>query len=200
MISALNKKSAMLNVIKPYIAQTRRAEIGNALINSVISYAAVIWGGTKNENIRKLQIKQTKIAKSIGGWKRESGLNEHRDDLMKRLKWKNVDQIRNTMMMNYVRRALNDELSAETNRMFTVRKAIRGREGATMSIDHKGHLNRKKNTTSERAKSIFNKMPPELRQVNHETKKFKTLIKSMSWNMWNLERHKLTKIRQKKTI
>ena len=192
MMTSLNKKAAMLRIVKPYIEPKKLFAIGNAILNSIISYAAPVWGGTTKENIKRIQTKQIKVAKSLAGWRKSEGLNEHRNETLQRVRWKNVSQIVNCASLNYINKATNKESSAETNQMFEVRQKKNPRGGNGIKIIHKGPANRNRNSFSERGTGLYNQLPTEWRRTIMPSKMFKNKVKNETWKWWLLENHKLT--------
>ena len=192
MMTSLNKKAAMLRIIKPYIKPEKLYAIGNAILNSIISYAAPVWGGTTQENIARIQKKQIKVAKLLAGWRKSQGLNEHRNETLQRVGWRNVNQIVNCAFLKYVNKAMNQESSAESNQMFEIKQKRNPRGEIGIRLKHKGPVNRNRNAFSERGSELYNQLPGEWRRISMPSKIFKNKIKNDSWKWWLLENHKLT--------
>ena len=192
MIKSINVKSSMVKSLKQFVIPSKLAMIGNAVINSTISYAAPIWAGTTSKNIQMIQRAQIKAAKNLAGWKMNLGLNEHRQETLDRLQWPNVMQLVNSATLNMTKRAIVSESSDKINRYFLENQARNPRGNKGDYIKHRGRMSRNGKSLIERATVLFNNLNMELRDNNLSSKKFKMLLKKEGSKLWLLKRSVLT--------
>ena len=133
----------------------------------------------------RLQKAQSKAARAITDWGWKNATKLSRQDMLNKLGWPNVLQLRNTAIINLTHNALSNNSSAGMNKMFKVSLPSHPRSGTSQYITHDGPINRSCSTFSSLASSLFNDLPVELKTPSLSTKSFKTKVKyhNLSVNM-----------------
>ena len=106
MIRSINSKAAMIRSIKSYIPQNALSMAANNLVNSTIVYGAPLWATTSLTNKDMLQRSQIKAARMVTGIKWSKGNKLHRQQILDKINWPNVEQIAQAATLNLVKRAL----------------------------------------------------------------------------------------------
>ena len=190
MVKAINRKTALLRCLKPFMPMEALGRIGAGLINSTILYGAPVWAQTTQKNIDLLQKQQIKAARLITskGWQRGKK-KEHRQVILDQLGWPNIKQIANSAIINLTKKAIKHTSSKAINNMFTIRKPKAARKGKGTRIAHKWKINTKNNTFSTNAPTLFNILPIKLRDTAITCKKFKSNLKVHIRTLHHLQQH-----------
>ena len=190
MVKAINRKTALLRCLKPFMPMEALGRIGAGLINSTILYGAPVWAQTTQKNIDFLQKQQIKAARLITskGWQRGKK-KEHRQVILDQLGWPNIKQIANSAIINLTKKAIKHTSSKAINNMFTIRKPKAARKGKGTRIAHKWKINTKNNTFSTNAPTLFNILPIKLRDTAITCKKFKNNLKVHIRTLHHLQQH-----------
>ena len=162
MIKSLNAKTAMLRSIRKHIPIKPLAIVANNLINSTILYGAPIWAATSLANIAAVQKGQVKAAKMVLGVNWEKGIKTHRQTLLNKLNWPNVNQILEAASMNMVKRAITGNSSTAVNEMFKIKNKRHPRGEPQITLNHSGPINRSDSNFSAKATNSFNKLPAKI--------------------------------------
>ena len=189
-LQSISSKIAMMKTIKPYVSTKALAQVGAALINSSILYAAPLWGATSQSNIQKIQSGQTRAARIVKSkaWQR-SKVKQHRQDLLDELGWPNTEQIIHMATLNLTKKAISQKSSHDLNLMFQKSKQRSDRLAMSTRIDHKGKATRKTNIFSVKASDMYNKLPQELRANSLTDKQFKDKLKVYTKTIYLLQKH-----------
>ena len=190
MLRSLNRKTALLRTIKPYISTAQLSNVGASLINSTILYAAPLWGATTKSNIQKVQSNQIKAARIIKNesWKRTKK-KKHRQELLDELNWPNTQQIINAATNNLTKRAISAKSSAGLNDLFKKTTALHARKHQIIRIQHKGKATCTTNIFSTNAPQLFNSLPAGLKHPQLTTNQFKTKLKNITLAGNRLQAH-----------
>ena len=190
LIRSIHSKIFMLRVIKPFTSEPQLANIGNLTINSQIRYVAPLWSLTGATNLAKIQSAQTKAARAIT-W--HPGLKystkPHRQELLLRLGWKNVQQMSNTATVQIVKLASKNQSSEGINLMFAKNPVERKRSHLSHFISTFSTKYRKGINFLDRGRSQFNQLPLDLRDNSRSRYGFKRGLKSYINDLYHLPRH-----------
>ena len=107
MMKSLNAKNAIIKSIRHAIPTKALGNIANNLINSTIQYAAPIWATTSKENYEIIQKCQIRAARTVLNQKWHKGSKVHRQTMLTKLNWPNVQQLAHSATLNMVHRAIN---------------------------------------------------------------------------------------------
>ena len=175
MVKKISSKIGLLRTIKPHLPQKAMGMIANNLDNSTIQYGAPIWSTTTQRNVDMIQKAQIKAARFILSVKWAKGKKKvHRQQMLDKLNWKNVQQLLDSASMNLVKRSLKGKSSYAINSMFSQATQRFPRGQITTSIIHNGNIQRKNTNFSALATQNFNSLPPELRDPKLTCTQFKT--------------------------
>ena len=129
--------------------------IGNGLVNSTILYGAAIWGITTKANIEKVQKCQIRAGRIIDGYGNK-GKKSHRQSLLDKLQWPNVNQIVDSAVLNLTKKALLNKASAGLNKLFTSKQPRSQRANTGLRITCNIPLGDKKPYFQTKAQELFN--------------------------------------------
>ena len=121
MIRSINSKAAMIRSIKSYIPQNALSMAANNLVNSTIVYGAPLWATTSLTNKDMLQRSQIKAARMVTGIKWSKGNKLHRQQILDKINWPNVEQIAQAATLNLVKKALCNTTSKALKNMFIIK-------------------------------------------------------------------------------
>ena len=175
-VKSLNYKVSLLKTLKPFLPYKAMSIIGNGLVNSTILYGATVWGSTKQASIEKIQKVQIKAGRVINGFG-SKGRKSHRQNLLEKLQWPNVNQIIDNAILNQTKRALNNKTSAGLNQVFTSKEPRHQRVNLGTRISNNIPLSETKSSFSKKAQELFNNLPSFLRDKGLTTQKFKQQLK-----------------------
>ena len=178
MIKSLESKTNLLKLIKRHLDIKSLATVGGGLINSTILYGAPVWSSTTKANTDRLQKAQCRAARAITGWGWKNAIKLSRQDMLNKLGWPNVLQLRNTAILNLTHNAISNNSSAGMNKMFKVTLPSHPRSGTSQYINHSGPIDRSSSTFSSLSTSLYNNLPVELKIPMISTKTFKTKVGS----------------------
>ena len=186
---SIRYKATILKAAKPFLPLKALATTGNNLINSTIMYGAPIWGSASRAQINKVQTAQTKVARMITGTTWGVEKFTHRQVILDRIEWPNVDQLIMMATANLVRQAGQNMSSEGMNKMIKKKVQTSQRRGPAMQLRHNGLLKRKNNTFSSTATEQFNKLPITLRDPSLKPSQFKTQLKEFALTTQLLKEH-----------
>ena len=188
MVKQLGYKTSLLRSLKPFLPQKALHTIGNSIINSTILYGAPIWGITKAANIEMLQSCQIKAGRVIDGFGCK-GNKSHRQTLLEKMKWPNVNQIIESAILNQTKRALSMEASKGLNNMFTKSfpRFQRGNKG--WRIKNCGPAKETKVTFASKAQSLYNNLPSDLSNILLTPLEFKNKLRPYIKSTNHLKMH-----------
>ena len=193
MVNSLNAKNAMIRSIRNLIPKKELALVANNLINSTIVYGAPLWVTTTMENKEKIQKSQTKSARLVLASKWNNGKKMHRQDLLDKLNWPNVQQIAEAALLNLVKRAISGKTSHRLNNMFTIIHPKHPRGQMTITIKHLGSCKRKDTNFTAYATNKFNNLPEHIRDPNLSCNSFKKEVKKYLKHTLPLKKHAIEK-------
>ena len=187
MARSIQVKSSLIKVIKPFIPEKMLFRVGQALINSTILYAAPIWGATTEENRNRVQAAQTRAARiATGEWNRK-GKKSHRQQLLDRIGWLNVNQLIATSTLNLLKKSTHNETSFGLKKLFKITQTKANTRHKGLRINHHGHPNKANKSFATNSVIMFNELKPKLRNPQLTSKQFK-----MKLRMTNKETNRLT--------
>ena len=110
----LHYKSSLIRTLKPFLPFHLLSQVGNAIINSTIQYCAPIWGPSSAGNRAKVQKAQIRAARIVTGkWSREGRIC-HRQELLSKMNWPNIDQMVTIATMNLMKEAMTGHSSEKS--------------------------------------------------------------------------------------
>ena len=186
---SLHYKSSLIRTLKPFLPFHLLSQVGNAIINSTIQYCAPIWGPSSAGNRAKVQKAQIRAARIVTGkWSREGRIC-HRQELLSKMNWPNIDQMVTIATMNLMKEAMTGHSSEGLNSLFKVVEPKVEARRQTLRVDHKGPKTRPISVFSANAAQIFNQLPVELRSPSLTIKQFKKKNKKHTMNNYHLAHH-----------
>ena len=167
----------MVLSLKSFLPPVVIYQVGNAIINSTIQYGAALWGATSISNVSKVQSAQIRAGRLLSGkWcNQEVGL--HRQELLDTMNWSNVTQLIASSSLNMVKSSISNNSSLGFNCLFRVTKPVSKLRNKSLRVDHCGPPSRTMLSFSANASSLFNKLPPYLKEQNLNPKHFKIKLK-----------------------
>ena len=152
-------------------------------------YGAPIWGTSTGQNIGKVQAAQIKVARMSTGTTLSPEKKEHRQTILNKLGWPNVDQIILNSTANLVRKAGLNQSSLGLNKAIKRITQQSSRNSNYMRLGHTGPIKRKQDIFSANGVQIFNNLPKELRNPLLNDKQFKVKMKEYSLSTKSLKEH-----------
>ena len=182
-------KSSLLRTLKPYLPFPLLCQVGNAILNSTIQYCAPLWGPSSESNRIKVQAAQVRAARIITGEWNSEKVRSHRQDLLSKIKWPNVNQIIEIATLNLLKNAIERKASEGLTGLFWVTKPTVNARRNTLRIDHFGPLTRSNSFFSANAVHLFNNLPLHMKNPSLSRGNFKKLVKENALENNLLTRH-----------
>ena len=173
----LKGKASIIRTLKQYLPFNLLCQVGNSTINSTILYCAQLWGPSSQGNRNKVQAAQIKAARMItGNWNKKDNIF-HRQELLDRIRWPNVEQLVKASTLNTLKGAIEGKTSRGIREMFKITKPMEGSRRQVIRIDFKGNKKRSDNMFSTFASQTFNSLPDEIKHPSITTRNFKNKVK-----------------------
>ena len=174
-IDSISKKVSRgigaIKLIKPYLPKKCLTQVYNALVQPYFDYCSLVWQNCKLELQSKLQKLQNRAARIITGdnWEICS------KDVLKKLNWLPLNQLRLTDTLLFMRKILKDEVPVSISDQFqlSVNNQYNLRSNCTMLKLAKPRTNTLKRSFSYHAAKTWNKLPTDLKNLNISDKLFK---------------------------
>ena len=174
-IDSISKKVSRgigaIKLIKPYLPKKCLTQVYNALVQPYFDYCSLVWQNCKLELQSKLQKLQNRAARIITGdnWEICS------KDVLKKLNWLPLNQLRLTDTLLFMRKILKDEVPVSISDQFqlSVNNQYNLRSNCTMLKLAKPRTNTLKRSFSYHAAKTWNKLPTHLKNLNISDKLFK---------------------------
>ena len=181
----------IIKAIKPHVSKKTLSNIGGALINGTIGYAAVVWGAATATTIAKVQAAQIKMARTIVGDTPTRGtrVRTHRQDIMDMVGWNNVNQLISAATINLAYSIATKTSTTTLNNMMEVTLPGEKRRHTGIRMDHKGKATKSSNSFEVRAATSYNNLPDHMKTTDIKPRKFKMEAKEHVKTLLRLERH-----------
>ena len=170
-------KASLIRTIKPYVSLKTLGQVGGAMINSTIMYAAPLWGATTASNINKVQAAQVKAARIITGCWNTKDKPSHRQDVLDQLNWPNVRQIIHSATLNLLKASIESKSSEGMNSLFKVTLPNNKTRNKSIRVDHNGSLSKGCSSFSSNATTMYNNLAQVMKNPGYTIKKFKKELK-----------------------
>ena len=159
------KHMGSIKAIRPHVSVKTLSNIGGALINGTIGYAALVWGGATATTIAKVQAAQTKMARVITKDRpiRGTRVRTHRQEIMDKIRWNNVNQIIQTATINMAYNIANKKFTIGLNDTMEITLPGENRRTAGIRMNFKGKATKNSNRFEVRTATSYNQLPDHLK-------------------------------------
>ena len=176
-LRSIKTKTSLVRTLRPFINQQLLGQVGGAMINSTILYGAPLWGATTSHNKQIIQVAQTKAARAITTLWNKKGKIFHRQEILDKVNWPNVDQIITNSTLNLLKKATTNSTSAGLNKLFNTKQPNSKTRNNSIRINRENITTVSNNTFSSFAPELFNELPQHLKDPNLTNKQFKSKLK-----------------------
>ena len=178
MLRNIKIKSSLVRTLRPFVSRKLLGLVGGSLINSTILYGAPLWGATSAKNKQIIQVAQTRAARSITlSWNRV-GTIYHRQEILNKINWPNVEQMIVSSTLNLLKKAISRRSSSGLNNLFKIKFPNSKTRNRCLRIDHRGTGSNSRKTFSSNAPVLFNELPGLLKDPKLTIRQFKSKLKS----------------------
>ena len=174
-IDSISKKVSRgieaIKLIKPYLPKKCLTQVYNALVQPYFDYCSLVWQNCKLELQSKLQKLQNRAARIIT----EDNWEIRSKDVLKKLNWLPLNQLRLTDTLLFMHKILKDEVPISISDQFqlSVNNQYNLRSNCTMLKLAKPRTNTLKRSFSYHAAKTWNKLPTDLKNLSISDKLFK---------------------------
>ena len=158
LLPGIRKTLGGLKFISKQIPTASRVILANGLILSRVQYAMALWGGTKNNNIRRIQATLNRVARWATNSSRHAGTLE----LMEKCKWNTVKEMTEMTAILAIWRTIWWKIPRQVEEQLTLTEDLKVDTRRPRLLTCRKNFN-------WRAAKLWNKLPQSLREIQEIT-------------------------------